>query len=187
MYPKLDRLVDCRITLEYKRKLTPALFGYALDALGTEPQSHLIGPFQDCLLLFGLMNGLWIPGRWMRNTLSSWNALSARGSPIGEVYKAISCCQKPQWNKSEERTTLVPVPISRYTSLFCWSLSTWLSTLRRWLKTTINSSKHCSHNLASHCSMRSLVSVFPNSRTKCHCVGTVQQVLARHKINQRIS
>ena len=52
MDPKLDHLVSCILALEFNRRLTPEISGRALGALCAQPQSHLMGAFQDCLLLF---------------------------------------------------------------------------------------------------------------------------------------
>ena len=51
MDPKLDELVNCIQALEAERKLSP-LHGRILHALWVEPQSHLVGAFQDCILLY---------------------------------------------------------------------------------------------------------------------------------------
>ena len=52
MDPKLEHLVNCIQALELQRKLTPELSGRVLDASCVEPQSHLVGAFQDCVLLY---------------------------------------------------------------------------------------------------------------------------------------
>ena len=52
MDPKLDHLINCIQALEAERKLTPQLYGQTLDALCAWPQSHLVGAFQDCILLY---------------------------------------------------------------------------------------------------------------------------------------
>ena len=52
MDPKLDQLVNCIQALEAERRLTPQLDRQTLDALCVKPQSHLVGAFQDCILLY---------------------------------------------------------------------------------------------------------------------------------------
>ena len=52
MDPKLDQLVNCTGALEYQGRLTPELSGRALSALCIQPKSHLVGAFQDCVLLY---------------------------------------------------------------------------------------------------------------------------------------
>ena len=52
MDPKLDHLVNCIQALEFERKLTYQLSGRVLGALCVKPQSHLVGAFQDCILLY---------------------------------------------------------------------------------------------------------------------------------------
>ena len=52
MDPKLDHLVTCTEALEYRRKLTHGMQRWTLETLCVQPQSHLVGAFQDCILLY---------------------------------------------------------------------------------------------------------------------------------------
>ena len=45
-------LVNCVHALWFQRTLSPELAGRSLDALCVEPQSHLVGAFRTCLLLY---------------------------------------------------------------------------------------------------------------------------------------